>query len=251
MTRTQRFLGGFTTGYVHMAVATAVGLWLTPFLLGKLGGSTYGLWLVGTQIIAYLLLMDLGIVALLPRETAYVTGRTGRTDAPELRPLVEQTMTLAVMQVPIVLAAAVFAIWWLPSSWQPLRIPLTVVLGVFVVTFPLRTFQAALVGLQDLAFVGRVQFGGWAAGTALTVVLVLAGFGLPAMAAGWCATQLAAVIACAHRLRCQFPAAMPRGLSFDAQGFARGYVARSFWVAVSRLACASRSSLWKDGAGNA
>ena len=95
MTRTQRFLGGFTVGYVHMAVATAVGLWLTPFLLARLGATTYGLWLVGTQVIAYLLLMDLGVVALLPRETAYVTGRTGRSDAPELRNLVERTMTLA------------------------------------------------------------------------------------------------------------------------------------------------------------
>lgn len=236
MTRTRRFLGGFTTGYVHMTVATAVGLWLTPFLLGRLGGHTYGLWLVGTQIIAYLLLMDLGIVALLPRETAYVTGRTGRTDAPELRALVEQTMTLAFAQVPIVLVAAVVAVWGLPPSWQPLRVPLTVVLVVFVATFPLRTFQAALVGLQDLAFVGRVQLGGWAAGTVVTIVLVMNGFGLPALAAGWCATQLSAVVACALRLRTRFPAAMPRRLSFGAEGSAKGYAARSFWVAVSQTA---------------
>jgi hypothetical protein len=117
MTRTQRFLGGFTIGYVHMAVATAVGLWLTPFLLMRLGADTYGLWLVGTQIVAYLLLMDLGIVALLPRETAYVTGRTGRTDSPELGTLVEQAMTLAIAQMPLVLAAAIVAVWWLPPSW--------------------------------------------------------------------------------------------------------------------------------------
>src|SRR5829696_9288754 len=103
MTRTQRFLGGFTIGYVHMAVATAVGLWLTPFLLMRLGANTYGLWLVGTQIIAYLLLMDLGIVALLPREAAYVTGRTGRLDAPELRQLIEKALTLACVQTPVVL----------------------------------------------------------------------------------------------------------------------------------------------------
>src|SRR4029453_16223094 len=158
MTRTQRFLGGFTIGYVHMAVATAVGLWLTPFLLGRLGATTYGLWLVGTQVIAYLLLMDLGIVALLPRETAYVTGRTGRSDAPELRDLVERTMTLAFAQVPLVLLAAVIALWWLPRSWDLLKVPLGVVLAVFVATFPLRTFQAALIGLQDLAFVARAQF---------------------------------------------------------------------------------------------
>ena len=236
MTRTQRFLGGFTTGYVHMAVATAAGLWLTPFFLARLGGNTYGLWLVGTQIIAYLLLMDLGIVALLPRETAYVTGRTGRNDAPELRTLVEQTMTLAFAQVPLVLAGAIFAMWWLPSSWQPLRVPLAVVLAVFVATFPLRTFQAALVGLQDLAFVARVQFAGWAAGTLVTIVLVTNGFALSAMASGWCATQLLIVLACAVRLRSRFPAAMPRRLSRDVQRSARDYVARSFWVSVSQTA---------------
>jgi O-antigen/teichoic acid export membrane protein len=236
MTRTQRFLGGFTTGYAHMAVATAVGLWLTPFLLGRLGSSVYGLWLVGTQVIAYLLLMDLGIVALLPRETAYVTGRTGRTDAPELRALVEQTMTLAFAQVPIVLAAAVVAVWWIPPSWEPLRVPLIVVLGLFVATFPLRTFQATLVGLQDLTFVGRVQFGGWALGTVVTIALVVLGFGLPALAAGWCVTQLAVVIACAMRVRARFAEAMPRRLSFGGAGSAKGYVTRSFWVAVSQTA---------------
>ena len=236
MSRTQRFLGGFTTGYVHMVVATVVGLWLTPFLLSRLGGSTYGLWLVGTQVIAYLLLMDLGIVALLPRETAYVTGRTGRSDAPELRALVEQTMTIAFTQVPIVAAAAIVAVWWIPPSWEPLRVPLMAVLGVFVATFPLRTFQAALVGLQDLAFVGRVQFGAWAAGTILTIVLVFYGLALPAMAAGWCTTQLVAVIASAVRLSVRFPAAMPRRLSFGEAGAAAGYAARSFWVAVSQTA---------------
>ena len=67
MTRTHRFLTGFMTGYAHLVLATIAGLWLTPFFLRELGQSTYGLWLVGTQIIAYLLLMDLGIVALLPR----------------------------------------------------------------------------------------------------------------------------------------------------------------------------------------
>jgi O-antigen/teichoic acid export membrane protein len=236
MTRTKRFLGGFTIGYVHMAVATAVGLWLTPFFLRRLGADTYGLWLVGTQIVAYLLLMDLGIVALLPRETAYVTGRTGGTDSPELGALVEQTITLAAAQMPLVLAAAVGAIWSLPASWQPLKVPLAFVLGMFVLTFPLRAFQAALTGLQDLAFVARVQFAAWATGTVFTVVLVTNGFGLPAMAIGWCATQLFVIAACAGRVYTRFPSALPRRLSFGNTASARSYVARSFWVAVSQTA---------------
>ena len=236
MTRTRRFLGGFTAGYVHMAVATAVGLWVTPFLLGRLGAETYGLWLLGTQVIAYLLLMDLGIVALLPRETAYVTGSTGRTDADELRELVERTMTLAVAQMPVVLAAAAAALWWMPESWAPLRTPLLVVLGLFVATFPLRTFQAALVGLQDLTFVGAAQFAAWGAGTIVTIALVLQGRSLTALTAGWCVTQLSMVAACAVRLQQKFPSAMPRRLSFGGGGAAKGYVVRSLWVAVSQTA---------------
>lgn len=236
MTRTERFLRGFTTGYAHMAVATAAGLWLTPFFLARMGDSAYGLWLVGTQLIAYLLLMDLGIVALLPRETAYVTGRTGRTDTPELAALVEQAMTLGFAQMPIVVAAALGALWWLPAAWEPLRWPLAVVLGVFVVTFPLRAFQAALAGLQDLEFVARAQFASWAAGTLVTVGLVVNGLGLPALASGWCVTQLLTVAACGLRLRSRFPAAMPRGLSFGGAASAREYVARAAWVSVSQTA---------------
>ena len=236
MSRTQRFLTGFVTGYAHMVLATIAGLWLTPFFLRHLGQSTYGLWLVGTQIIAYLLLMDLGIVALLPRETAYITGRTGRHDAPELRHLIEKTLSLACAQTPVVLAAALFALWWLPESWAGLRTPLAVVLAVFVVSFPLRVFAAALTGLQDLAFVARTQFAAWAAGTLVNIVLVLQGFTLSALAAGWCVTQAIVIAACGLRLARMFPGAMPRRLAFSEFASVRDYVSRSMWVSVSQLA---------------
>ena len=58
-----------------MVLTLVVGLWLTPFLLGRIGTHEYGLWLITTQILGYLMLLDLGVVALAPRETAYATGR--------------------------------------------------------------------------------------------------------------------------------------------------------------------------------
>src|SRR5688572_29331610 len=75
MSRTRRFLGGLSIGYFSMMLTLVVGLWLTPFLLGRIGTHEYGLWLITTQILGYLLLLDLGVVALAPRETAYATGR--------------------------------------------------------------------------------------------------------------------------------------------------------------------------------
>ena len=237
MTRTHRFLSGFMTGYAHLVLATIAGLWLTPFFLRHLGQSTYGLWLVGTQIIAYLLLMDLGIVALLPRETAYITGRTGRHDAPELRQLIEKTLTLACVQTPVVLVAALIALWWLPASWAALRVPLAVALGLFVLTFPLRVFQAALTGLQDLAFVARTQLVAWLAGTAVNVVLVLQGFTLSALAAGWCVTQATIIAACAVRLATIFPGAMPRRLA-RARAVHRAGLRRAFRLGLGEPDCA-------------
>ena len=236
MTRTQRFLRGFVSGYFSLIVATAAGLWLTPFFLRHLGQSTYGLWLVGTQVIAYLMLMDLGIVALLPRETAYITGRTGRTDAPELRPLVEKALALAVVQTPLVAAAALAILCWLPEAWVALRVPLTIILGVFCLTFPLRVFQGVLTGLQDLAFVARAQFGAWAAGIAVNVWLVLDGDALSALAAGWCVTQLSMVGACVLRVAVAFPAAGPRRLSFLDSLRSREYLVRSGWISIGQVA---------------
>ena len=75
MSRTKRFVSGITLGYAGQVLTTLVGLWLTPFLLFRVGQHDYGLWIVGTQLMFYLALLDFGVVALLPRETAFATGR--------------------------------------------------------------------------------------------------------------------------------------------------------------------------------
>lgn len=236
MTRTERFLRGFISGYAHLVIATIAGLWLTPFFLERLGQTTFGLWLVGTQIVAYLMLMDLGIVALLPREAAYVTGRTGRHDTVELAALVEKALTLAAAQTPFVAVASLGALYWMPEAWGSLRLPLLFVLGLFVATFPLRVFQAALTGLQDLAFVARAQFAAWAIGTLINVWLVARGFGLSALAAGWCATQILMVATCVVRVARTFPSAWPRRLAFRSSLTSRDYLIRSAWISTNQIA---------------
>ena len=67
MSRTKRFVRGVGLGYANQVLTTLVAFWLTPFLLHRIGQHDYGLWLVGTQLMFYLALLDLGIVALLPR----------------------------------------------------------------------------------------------------------------------------------------------------------------------------------------
>ena len=236
MNRTQRFVRGFSIGYAQLVLTTLAGLWLTPFFLHALGQDGYGLWLVGTQVLAYLLLLDFGVIALLPREVAYATGRA-LTGTPEthLRQLTEDAFGLALAQTPLVALAAFATLLWLPATWTPLRWPLTIVLAVLVATFPFRSYHAILVGLQDLAFAARVQLVAWMVGTALAVGLVWRGVGLSALAAGWCATQVISIGVCAWRLRTAHGHAMPWRPALR-MARAKSYLGSSLWVSLGQIA---------------
>ena len=236
-TRTHRFLGGIRLGYVYLALVTVVGLWLTPFLLRRIGQHDLGLWLVATQILGYLMLLDFGVVALLPRETAYATGRTLQGgDEHDLADTIGRFRRVVRWQVPLVLVAAA-AIWIaLPAEWSELRWPFVAILVTFVATFPLRIYHAALQGLQDLAYLGRVQLAAWVAGTALTVSLVFGGVGLAALVAGWIATQLVTAAACGWRLRHHFAHGWMATAPRVPWSEARTMLGRSAWVSLAQIA---------------
>src|SRR5258708_1661948 len=113
MSRTKRFLGGVSLGYTNQGLVMVAGLWLTPFLLHRIGQHDYGLWLVGAQLLAYLSLMDFGIVALLPRATAYATGRAGGSVcASDLPEIIGQTSSLVLF--PVAFVAMTAGGLWLP-----------------------------------------------------------------------------------------------------------------------------------------
>src|SRR5712692_4604393 len=162
MSRSRRFFGGLALSYCYQTMLVVAGLWLTPFFLRSIGQHDYGLWLVGTQLLTYLTLTDFGVVALLPLETAYATGRGGgAAKASDLPQIVGQTARLVLYQLPVVIAVAV-AMWLtIPTEWQGLRGPLAIVLIGFVLAFPLRILPAMLQGLQDLAFASSLQILNW------------------------------------------------------------------------------------------
>jgi O-antigen/teichoic acid export membrane protein len=234
--RTRRFLGGMSLTLLNQIIALLVGLWFTRFALGRLGQHEYGLWLVGLQIVAYLGLLDLGVVALLPRETAFAAGREkgGRVGA--VAALVGDAVQLVVWQTPVVALLAVGAGALVSGRWAELFPAAAVILAAYVVAFPLRLFGATLQGLQDLAFLGWVQLGAWAAGMAVSIAMLYAGHGLQALAAGWVVSQFAPPAAQWLRLRSRFPEALPRRIPRLAWPAARSYLARSLWVSLSQIA---------------
>lgn len=237
MSRTRRFLSGISFGYASQVLTTLVGLGLTPFLLRQIGQHDYGLWLVGTQLMFYLALLDLGVVALLPRETAFATGRvTHVKESTDLPLIVGQTTRLVLWQMPLVALAAIIAWLVIPSEWEGLRHPLGVVMLAFVLTFPLRIFSAVLHGLQDLTFLGRLGIISYLVSTAITVALVLAGWGLYALAFGWTVLQLVGAGAGWYRLRTHFPTVLPKCLPELLGNATRGRVIRGLWVSLNQIA---------------
>ena len=237
MSRTKRFLGGVGLGYVNQALLMVAGLWLTPFLLNHIGQNDYGLWLVGTQIMFYLGLVDFGVVALLPREAAYATGRaSGIEAATDLPDIIGKTARLVLWQMPFLILIAAILWFTTPAGWQSLRQPLGLVIVVFVALFPLRIFPATLQGLQDLTFLGKVQICAWALSTAITVALVLAGLGLYSLALGWAINQTFSTTVCWLRLRARFPGVLPGRLSKLSWPEARALLTRGFWISVAQVA---------------
>jgi len=237
MSRTQRFIRGVGFGYAGQVLATLVGLWLTPFLLLRIGQHDYGLWLVGTQLMFYLGLLDLGVVALLPRETAFATGRAHDvSDAKDLPAIVGQTTRLVLWQTPIVAIAAAVVWFLLPASWAGLRQPIALILATFVITFPLRVFGAVLQGLQDFSFLGKANIVGFIISTAVTVSFVLTGFGLYALAFGWTTLQLVSAGANWYRLRTHFSGVLPRTLPKLQREVASARLKQGFWVSTNQIA---------------
>lgn len=219
-----------------MVVVLVVGLWLTPFYLHQLTAERYGLWLVGAQVLAYLLLLDFGVVSIVPREAAYATGRSGSVSGSELPVIISDALQIALWQTPLVLVAAAGVWFALPDRWAALAQPLGWVLAAFVLLFPLRLAPAVLQGLQDLGFLSRLQMSGWIVSTAISVLLVLNGLGLSALAAGWIAGQIVTATVAIARLRLKFPAALPTALQAPGWARTKAYVSRGAWVSASQVA---------------
>lgn len=234
--RLKGFVAGLGLGYLHTATALVAALLLTPYLLGRLGAHDYGLWLIGAQVLAYLALMDVGIVALVPREVAFAVGQGRGADSPEVRALVSRTLGVVTWQVPFVVAAVAATWWWLPADWTLVRGPLGVALLGFALLFPLRVFVALLQGLQDLAYLGVAQLAGLVVGTVATAGAVWGGLGLYALAIGWVAGQIVPAAMAWRRLRHHHPHVWPREPISRSWPTVRGQLSRGVWISVSQVA---------------
>jgi O-antigen/teichoic acid export membrane protein len=236
MSRAHRYLQGVGVNYLQVVLVAACGLWLTRFLLDRIGPEELGAWLILLPLLAYLELVDLGVVAVLPREVAYATGRAAGDGQEAVAALLGKARRLVLWQVPLAAVAAT-AFWGLSqlsgaaSGWAAAALAL-----LYVVLFPWRIYPAALQGLQDLAVLGWINVASWLLQFTLTVALVLSGLGVWALVAGFAAQRLAAAALAWWRLRRRFPAACPDFRAPLPPAEARTMLCQGLWVSLSRVA---------------
>jgi Na+-driven multidrug efflux pump len=171
---------------MQYALAIVSGIILVPMTLKYVGARNWGLWLAGVEILSYGGMLDLGMLGVLPWLFAEAHGRRDRT---AMRRLVSHGLWLGVLVSGIMFVGMATAWRVLPSrlflTTEDVAIvgpPLAVMIVLSTIYLPLGVFRALLDSQQDVAFVGTVGIAKGLLGVVLTVVLLLRGWGLYALA---------------------------------------------------------------------
>ena len=195
--------------YVRFAVTIVAGLWLVPFTLEHIGARQYGFWLASGELLAYAALSDMGVLTTLPW---LIAEADGRGDRGRLRMLVSTGVAASI--VTAVLYALIAAVLWvkLPdvlhldgAERASVQGPLLVVAIASCVSQPLRALGAVIAGLQDVRFNGAIHLVSWLVGFVVTVTLLMAGYGLYALAFAAAVPSLVIGLSFAFRLRAIAP----------------------------------------------
>ncbi|HET7231344.1 MAG TPA: hypothetical protein VFJ16_15150 [Longimicrobium sp.] len=209
MSRTRR--AGITAlfGYAQFALALVSGIAIVPFVLSRVRTDLYGVWLAFGEVLAYSSMVDLGVVGVVPW---LVAENDGRGDRDAIRSVLAAAVLFSSVAAAVFLVLAAGALRVAPSlaNLSPTlaadaRGPLLMVAVLLAVGMPLRSFSAALVGLQDATFAGLLGVAQLAMGVGLTLGLLLGGWGLYALAAAAAVPGLVASIASWVRLRALAP----------------------------------------------
>ena len=185
MSRTRRATIVAFFSYVRFGLQFAA-LLLIPLIIASVGGRAYGFWLASGEAFAYAGLADLGVLGVLPWLVAKADGRHDHDGIRRL--LVNGSAVgvavglfygLVVLSLCLVLPAL---LKFTDADRDELIGPLVVLALGGTIAMPLRVFQGALEGLQDVVFGGVARTAQSLLTIVLTLVLLLTGYRLYALA---------------------------------------------------------------------
>ncbi|HEY6213494.1 MAG TPA: MATE family efflux transporter, partial [Vicinamibacterales bacterium] len=199
--------------YGQYGLAIVSGIVLVPMTLAYIGARNWGLWLAGCEVLNYGGMLDLGVLSVLPWLFAEAHGRRDRA---AMQRLVSHGLWLG-----IIVSLFVFGVMTVAWRVLPSRLfltaadvavvgpPLALMVVLSTIYSPLGVFRAVLESQQDVTYVGTVTILKGLLAVILTVVLLVAGYGLYALALAAALPSFAMLIAFAIRARAIAPDLRP------------------------------------------
>lgn len=204
MSRTRRAAIAAVFGYLQFALALVSGIILVPFVLSRVPTDLYGVWLAFGEVLAYSSMVDLGVVGVIPW---LVAEADGRGDRDSIRGFLAGGVAFSTAAAVAFVLLSLLAFRVAPgvanlteAQRAGVAGPLLLLVAGTALSLPLRTFYAAVVGLQDVTFAGAMSVAQVALNVVLTIGLLVAGKGLYALAVAISLPTLAAGLTCLVRL---------------------------------------------------
>lgn len=184
--RTHHYLAGLASGYVVTLATIVVGLWLTPFTLRYLDREQFAVFVLASDVLMWLGLLEIGLTSVLNVQAAQLSARP---DPDRLNRLASTTFfAQSTIALGVMAAGGVIALYF-PDFFglraelrrEGMQVMALMALGS-ALTVGSQTFSALLIAHQQIHVDNMIRLSLIAIRTALTVGLLMAGYGLISLA---------------------------------------------------------------------
>lgn len=188
-------------GGVGSVLGIIVGLFLTPFMIARLGLTAYGVWTLSLTLAfsgGYGSLADLGVEGATVR---FVAEATADEDLESINTTVSSTLLLlcavaaVLTPVAVLLARPLVSLFGVPHELDDAAVVCFALVGASLAfELPARAFVAVLEGTQRIIVFQVVELVRTLLLAALFVFVLLEGWGIEALGAAWLATALCILV---------------------------------------------------------
>ncbi len=182
-----RLLKNVGSSWFSLAINMAVGVFLSPFIIHRLGDTAYGIWVLIFSFTGYYGLFDLGIRSSIVR---YVSKFAATGENEEISKLISTSfftytcIGAATMLVTITISIFLNKIFHIPDEFRSsARLLLLMVGGAIALGFPLGVFGGVLEGLQKFYILNWTSITSAIIRALLIVFFLERGYGLLTAAA--------------------------------------------------------------------
>jgi O-antigen/teichoic acid export membrane protein len=210
-TRSARFFRNVLWNWLGVAVNLFIAVFLSPYIVRRLGDVGYGVWVLVLGLIEYYWLLDLGFRSATLKYSAEYSagGESGKINTILNTALAYSTLAATFMlATTVIFSTRLLSLFpEIPAAYRPIFPVLINIVGVgWALGIVFNMFNAALEGFQRFDIVNRIWIVTNGLRAIACVVLLASGYGLIEMGIAVVSTQVLGYMAAFIMLRRVFPA---------------------------------------------